>query len=471
MATSFCGSCRLSFYPLVVGLLLVVDSHVALEQNIGLQLLALYVTIASLLLQVVDTLNTLPDDTLQGRGSSLVDRRVVVEFHADHDETPIRPKGRRLGCVERSDNDVVERAHEGVQSNRAHGPDENASAAGPDITLRVGGHVHETGDVRDLPENSSRQQEANVVPSSDLVLIEGLLCAEVDGSDVALLSRADRRANLIHVDGVEPPLAQALVVDMYCLPREPSVVAVGGSVDEMMTAASEVSEVVLGLSGTHSRDGIHAAGRGRVGVGAPLHSKDLAVGRQEKTHTIAIGSRGDTASIGIGGAGPTTVDGHESVHISHDHSLMWEDVDEFADINQLLEWFGGPDTRGVVADGHELLQACQFIDQHERSSLVHKHSILDSVVGLVDRWHDSPRAFRHCLFAGHLISQADELMLLQDDLGVDALDLVVGSWEKELGTSLHPLNRGQDVLDDRILKRIQELSVSTRLPMERIELS
>mmetsp|Transcript_39332 Transcript_39332/g.92002 ORF Transcript_39332/g.92002 Transcript_39332/m.92002 type:complete len:247 (-) Transcript_39332:894-1634(-) len=83
-------------------------------------------------------------------------------------------------CLGRLGDDRVERRHELLERDGRDRLDERRARVVPDVALRVTRSLDHARHVGDLPEDRAFEQQLNVVGRADLVLEEGILCAQVD---------------------------------------------------------------------------------------------------------------------------------------------------------------------------------------------------------------------------------------------------------------------------------------------------
>mmetsp|Transcript_46956 Transcript_46956/g.133988 ORF Transcript_46956/g.133988 Transcript_46956/m.133988 type:complete len:449 (+) Transcript_46956:181-1527(+) len=384
---------------------------VLLQLDLRLQPLVADLVVADLLLQAVDSVGRLPNDRLQHRARVRVHGRVARELHALERDAAAGVEV--VAAAEGRHDDVVEAPHELLQRHVAHRLDQRAPRAVPDVALWVRGHVDHLADVGDLPEDRALERQLHVVARAHLVVVEGLPGAQVDLDHGNLRPTACARLRLRRVDGVG---AAARNAGRRGAP--------GGH-----TGADR---------GIGSRGG---GGRGRdlprrLAVVGPEHAHDPAVRLQEEggALSIAAGRVRQPADAGtrrhLLGA---TVDRHRALDVAHDHGLVGQDVDERAQLHDLLVRRRREHPGGLRASGDQPSQTCLPV-QHDRGRLrVEENGPLRAVGrGFGGRGHDGGGPALHTLDARLQINKPDILVLLQHQLVADLSQLVVGTQEQQL---------------------------------------
>mmetsp|Transcript_12192 Transcript_12192/g.30700 ORF Transcript_12192/g.30700 Transcript_12192/m.30700 type:complete len:279 (+) Transcript_12192:167-1003(+) len=176
-------TCSLGNQLVVERLCLDEGRSIVLELDVCAQLFLRNVVSALLLLKIIDPLHGLPDNFLERALGVIIDRRVVRQLHANQCQASVGVEWLILASFERIQHNVIEGSHEDPQGDLADCSDERASTAGPNIAFRIRRHLQHLADVLDPPKDRPLESQSDIVTCSYLVLVEGLVRAQVDGGD------------------------------------------------------------------------------------------------------------------------------------------------------------------------------------------------------------------------------------------------------------------------------------------------
>mmetsp|Transcript_42528 Transcript_42528/g.122994 ORF Transcript_42528/g.122994 Transcript_42528/m.122994 type:complete len:302 (-) Transcript_42528:445-1350(-) len=297
--------------------------------------------------------------------------------------------------VEGIHDDVVEAIHEAGQGHVAHGLDERAARAGPDIALWIRGHVDHPPHVGNLPKDCPFQQELHVVTGAHLIAVECL-----PGTQVYLHDRHLRPA----VHGVlGRGCVEVLGQIIFCQPPRP------------------IGELALGPGSVRLRPPRRRALLHRVCISIvrPVHPDNLAVGWQKEGCAMLRRCPCCFAALTCLRLA-TTVHSRSTFDIAHNHCFVRENMDQWPHLNNVFLRSRIEYASSLSAMGFQPPHARPLVQDNRCRVGVEEDGLCNALgPDLRGRRHNRGRALLHALLASVAVDEPDVLILLQDNLGLD----------------------------------------------------